>query len=108
MHMQMHTHMHMCMYMCKHTPCPHHAHTMPTPCPHHAYTHLEERLHGCPALLLRAHAERAHLAPMLEALDEEDQAEAIYLVWLSSTLAVVTMATLTVARRGGSGGGCMY
>ena len=47
---------------------------MPTPCPHHAYTHLEERLHGCPALLLRAHEERAHLGPMLEALDEEDQA----------------------------------
>ena len=35
--------------------------------------HVQERLRGWPALLLRAREERAHLAPMLEALDEEDQ-----------------------------------
>ena len=35
---------------------------------------LDVRLHGHPALLARAREERAHLAPMLEALDEEDQA----------------------------------
>ena len=34
---------------------------------------MQERLRGWPALLLRAREERAHLAPMLEALDEEDQ-----------------------------------
>ena len=58
-----------------HTPCTHHVHTMHTPCPYRAYTDLQERLRGCPALLARALEERAHLAPMLEALDDEDQAE---------------------------------
>ena len=75
-----------------------HAHTMPTSCTYHAstmhtcihraYTHLEERLRGCPALLLRAREERAHLTPMLEALDEEDQAEAIL------SMALLTRAVL--------------
>ena len=56
-------------------PCTHHAYTMPIPCLYRAYTYLQERLRGCPALLARALEERAHLAPMLEALDDEDQAE---------------------------------
>ena len=63
---------------------------MPIPCIHHAYTHLQERLRGCPALLARALEERAHLTPMLEALDDEDQAE----LRLEPCACVVSMRSL--------------